>query len=171
MGSNGSRERVRLIVGEPGLHLPVNRDLLLEFVYEFSRFEYLLKRSGYLRGEKTWAAPDWDSFSNVMDGRFGESGQDVGKLGESIQYLLDHPPLKQVNKEGRLAWLKQSQRPGKSLEALLFEMVRTVRNNLFHGGKFIEGPVEDPARDEDLLRHCLVVLMAAKRNAPELKGF
>lgn len=36
--------------------------------------------------------------------------------------------------------------------------VRTVRNNLFHGGKYESGPVSDPSRDEELIRSCLLVI-------------
>jgi hypothetical protein len=36
--------------------------------------------------------------------------------------------------------------------------VRTVRNNVFHGGKFPDGIVIDPLRDERLIRECLAFL-------------
>jgi len=36
--------------------------------------------------------------------------------------------------------------------------VRTVRNNLFHGGKFPDGVITDPLRDEQLIRDCLAFL-------------
>jgi hypothetical protein len=38
--------------------------------------------------------------------------------------------------------------------------VRTVRNNVFHGGKFPDGMITDPLRDEQLIRDCLGVLNA-----------
>jgi hypothetical protein len=37
--------------------------------------------------------------------------------------------------------------------------VRTVRNNLFHGGKFPRtGSVEEPLRNKKLITECLAVL-------------
>jgi hypothetical protein len=36
--------------------------------------------------------------------------------------------------------------------------VRTVRNNLFHGGKSPSRPISEPARDQRLLESSLVVL-------------
>jgi hypothetical protein len=38
--------------------------------------------------------------------------------------------------------------------------IRTVRNNLFHGGKFPLIPMPDPSRDRDLLIHSLTILDA-----------
>jgi hypothetical protein len=38
--------------------------------------------------------------------------------------------------------------------------VRTVRNNVFHGGKCPDGMITDPLRDEQLIRDCLGVLSA-----------
>ena len=36
--------------------------------------------------------------------------------------------------------------------------VRTVRNNVFHGGTFPDGVIIDPLHDEQLIRDCLAVL-------------
>jgi len=35
--------------------------------------------------------------------------------------------------------------------------LRIVRNNVFHGGKFPDGPIVEPLRDEALIRDCLAV--------------
>lgn len=37
-------------------------------------------------------------------------------------------------------------------------MVRTVRNNLFHGGKHLPGGESEPVRNERLVRSSLVLL-------------
>ena len=42
----------------------------------------------------------------------------------------------------------------------LLLMVRTVRNNLFHGGKFPLIPVSEPSRDSTLLHHSITILAA-----------
>ena len=39
-------------------------------------------------------------------------------------------------------------------------MVRWVRNNLFHGGKFLPVPAGDDARDKLLVQYSLIVLRA-----------
>jgi len=38
--------------------------------------------------------------------------------------------------------------------------VRTVRNNVFHGGEFPDGPVAEPLRDERLVGDYLALLNA-----------
>src|SRR5271165_5247040 len=42
----------------------------------------------------------------------------------------------------------------------LITMVCRARNNLFHGGKFPNGPISDPVRNPRLLRHSLTILEA-----------
>jgi hypothetical protein len=71
-------------------------------------------------------------------------------------YLERHPPMKQILKDGTLDWARLNQEPTR-IERLLFDL-RTVRNNLFHGGKFPRTYIEDPSRDEQLIRSCLAIL-------------
>lgn len=47
---------------------------------------------------------------------------------------------------------------GISDEQYVIELLKTVRNNLFHGGKYPDGPVEEIARNREILRASLVVL-------------
>lgn len=75
---------------------------------------------------------------------------------EAVQYLRAHPPRKQILKTGKLDW-KQVENNGTQLEQILY-LVRTIRNNLFHGGKFPCGPVEDAGRDTKLLESCIIIL-------------
>jgi hypothetical protein len=48
---------------------------------------------------------------------------------------------------------------GSEIEDILLS-VRTVRNNVFHGGKFPDGPVPEPLRDEQLITDCLMVFQS-----------
>jgi hypothetical protein len=47
--------------------------------------------------------------------------------------------------------------------------MQRVRNNLFHGGKFRNGEIEDSARNECLLRHSITVLEHAVELDERLK--
>jgi hypothetical protein len=136
--------------------LNVPRALTLEFMATFSRFEFALKKSGYARGDDSQVSPNWDAFAN-----------DVAKLDAAIlatvlgtcQYLQQHPPKKQVLDNGLLRWVDRQGTSGSAIgDALL--SVRTVRNNVFHGGKFPDGIITDPLRDEQLISDCLAVLNA-----------
>ena len=134
--------------------LNVPRELTLRFLAVFSRYEYALKRAGYVRGDESQIWADWDLFA-----------RDVATLGspliapliDSCEYLRRHPPKKQVLKQGRLLWVERRGSAGSTIEDILLS-VRTIRNNVFHGGKFPEGPIDEPLRDEQLIRDCIGIL-------------
>jgi hypothetical protein len=133
-------------------HVP--RELTIEFLGTFSRFEYALKRSGYLRGDKTRIDADWDQLGGDL------SSADQKMLSPVLaccEYLREKPPKKQVLVDGQLAWKSRGASGGSEIEEVLLS-VRTVRNNVFHGGKYPEGPVAEPLRDEQLIRDCLAVM-------------
>ncbi len=84
--------------------------------------------------------------------------------------LLDSaPPQKQVLKDGRLGWADTKKDGSESQEAWVFRLGRTVRNNLFHGGKYPGTVVPNPERDQHLLQACLTVLEQALEFTPKVK--
>src|SRR5437867_9427946 len=133
--------------------LNVPRELTLEFLATFARFEFALKKAGYAQGDNSKVSPDWDSFA-----------RDVAKLSAAVlapvinacQYLQQHPPKKQVLQNGALHWVERQGTSGSAIVDVLLS-VRTVRNNVFHGGKFPDGMITDPLRDEQLILDCLAV--------------
>jgi hypothetical protein len=136
--------------------LNIPKALTLEFMATFARFEFALKKSGYARGDDSQVSPHWDAFAN-----------DVAKLDAAVlapvlnscQYLQQHPPKKQVLQNGHLRWVERQGTSGSAIGDVLLS-VRTVRNNVFHGGKFPDGMITDPLRDEQLIRDCLAVLQS-----------
>lgn len=134
--------------------LNVPRALTLEFMATFARFEFSLKKSGYARGDNSQVSPDWDVFANDM------AKLDAAVLAPVLaatQYLQQHPPKKQVLDNGLIRWVDRQGTSGSAIGDVLLS-VRTVRNNVFHGGKFPDGMITDPLRDEQLIRDCLHVL-------------
>jgi hypothetical protein len=119
--------------------------------------EYALKASGFARGNEKNVEADWDAFAKhigtVLDPSISED------LQVAVDYLLTTPPKKQVLKKN-IAWLDSPPDNKQSLAQQVLSMVRRVRNNLFHGGKFM--PVANAHRDRDelLVKHSLVVLRA-----------
>jgi|SRR5215469_1280862 len=108
------------------LHLlNVPRELTLDLLATFARFEFALKKAGYAQGDDSKVSPDWDSF-----------GRDVAKLDaallapvlNSCQYLQQHPPRKQVLQNGVLHWVARQGTSGSAIGDVLLS-VRTVRNN------------------------------------------
>jgi hypothetical protein len=62
-------------------------------------------------------------------------------------YLQQNPPKKPILDNGALRWVARQGTTGSAIgDALL--SVRTVPNNVFHGGKFPDGMAIDPLRDE-----------------------
>jgi hypothetical protein len=134
--------------------LNVPRELTLRFLAVFSRYEYALKRAGYVQGDESKISADWDTFArdvSTLDPSL------IVSVLDSCAYLRQYPPKKQVLKDCRLQWVQRKGSVGSAIGDVLLS-VRTVRNNVFHGGKFPEGPVVEPLRDEQLIRECLAVL-------------
>ena len=128
-------------------------DLTIEFIGTFARFEYALKRSGYAHGSESQVNPDWDRLGREL-ATLDEAA--LSPVIECCPYLRSHPPMKQVLESGLLAWKPRAAMTSE-IETILMS-VRTVRNNVFHGGKFPDGPVAEPLRDENLIRDCLALL-------------
>jgi hypothetical protein len=146
--------------------LDVDEKTVASFFIVFSRFEYALKRAGYVCGDNRRVWADWDRFSSKLKDTF-EPGK-TSELQEAVRYLQDHPPKKQIVKAGRLDWREFERSESESPVQWLLRLVRTVRNNLFHGGKF-EFPVQDPSRNAKLLQSCLIVLGACLELCPEVQ--
>jgi hypothetical protein len=135
--------------------LNVPKELTLEFFATFARFEYALKRSGYVVGDDKSASPSWDRFAVDLR-NMGDAA--LAPVLAGCVYLREHPPKKQVVRNGNLEW---AVRPaaGSPIEDVVLS-IRTVRNNVFHGGKFPTEIVEEPLRDRRLIEECLAVLKA-----------
>ena len=124
-----------------------------EFFYCFSRFEFALKENTYLKNEKPGsnAEPSWHKYTEIWQGRYGPSKEAVE--------LLSLAPQKQVVVEGKaLGWQALELTSCRSkLEAVVL-CLKTVRNNLFHGGKHGSKDWDDPQRTQALLVCCIHVL-------------
>ncbi len=136
-------------------NVALDHDLLFEFFLTFARFEFSLKAAGFVTGDHREAKPDWLGFGETLD--LDLARQD-SKCAEAIDYLGLHPPWRQVMKANALAW--DSTVAFTRLDRLqcVLDLVRRVRNNLFHGGKFNDEVHSGPGRNELLIRHSLSVL-------------
>ncbi len=137
----------------------IDRNLLLDFLMVFSRFEYSLKRGEFLEGNEKRAWPNWDKFGAANHERF-DTTENVA-LKDAVDLLCRKPPKKQVIKDKQLEWEDVAHNPKEPQFLYVLRLVRTIRNNLFHGGKFRDGSIDDPARDHQLLQSALTVLRAS----------
>ena len=134
----------------------LDRDLVLNFFWKFSVFECALKSEGFLKSGR-WAAADWDRFGSEVKGCLARVS--VPGFAGAVRKLVDYSPRRQVVREdGCLGWETTSRTASESDEEHVLRLLRTARNNLFHGGKYPDGPVDEVTRDRAILRTCLTVL-------------
>jgi len=138
------------------LHMPA--ELATMFIAVFSRMEYALKSTKYAIGDESRVDPAWDRFANDIDTEFNNIENE--QLSQAVTFLLTDPPRKQVLNGARIQFVNQVIDPNQRSTQQLIRMVRTVRNNLFHGGKYLpDGEVEE-GRNQRLVEASLAVLLA-----------
>ncbi|MCZ2340765.1 MAG: hypothetical protein LC104_03090 [Bacteroidales bacterium] len=138
--------------------LVTDRDLVFTIFAVYSRFEYALKRTNFLKARDK-AEPDWDKYSNSIRGQL--LVVDNAEFRQAVRYLFAEPPKTQViAADGQLKWQPTTRGQGETDERYLLRLVGTVRNNLFHGGKYPDpfGPVPDVGRNQQLLESSITVL-------------
>lgn len=165
----------------PETQKPVDRELLLEFFLKFSRFEYALKASNfYIKNDPTRydarkppdASPDWDSFAVSLRDSFVINERN--DLREACEFILDSPPNKQVliknpDDSWTISWETPVRQANVSDVEFILRMIRCVRNNLFHGGKYNIAIHEMTDRTERLLKSSLIILDQCLALAPNVK--
>jgi hypothetical protein len=138
--------------------------LAAEFFRVFSRTEYALKASGFNNGDGV-AEANWTKFAVAVETFLRNPS--APEVQEAIDYILNEPPKKQFIANGLMEW--RDVVPSTNSQAdTLFQYIRRIRNNLFHGGKF-NGRWFAPERSERLMRAGLVVLNAAVEQQPDVR--
>jgi hypothetical protein len=140
--------------------LKVEKAEAADFLAMFARFEYALKRCHYLqiRDPGAKAQPNWDTFASAVQKAASEA--QIEAVWVRGAYLVKHPTRKQIVANETLDWADGPPRPSEPSLSWLLGVVRDTRNNLFHGGKFVMGPVRDPLRDQQLIEASVEVLLA-----------
>ncbi len=120
---------------------------VFKFIRNFSCFEYAMKETAYLKDSGGRAEPDWESF--------------VKKCGRELDIpennlLLSDPPQVQKVIDGKAKFEANCRDNGKPSGERAIYAMKTVRNNLFHGGKLVRQ--EDFPRDYELIEAAQFVL-------------
>lgn len=134
-----------------------HKDIIIEFFITFSRFEYTLKSTGFLKKNTNKAEPNWEEFVKSIRPQFEQSEREE-RLIKAIDYLEKNPPKTQSILTGQLKWEERQFDENIPLINKLSILIRGVRNNLFHGGKYQTSYEKDVVRDYDLLKSSLIVL-------------
>jgi len=119
-----------------------------EFVAVFMRLEFALKEAGFCTGA-AWAAVDWKSVARSLGDEFYSVVSDTGVA----DLMLRKPAKRQVVRQGALGW---EDRPMPRDTESLVAAIRSVRNNLLHGGKH----GDEDANPEDAHRNGRLVTEA-----------
>lgn len=133
-----------------GIEATVNH-IALVFFATFSRFEFALKRSGYVSGQIGHkVSPNWNLFGNQLGVPFFEQMKN-----SAVARIFFYAPPKRLilTADSGVEFCKQ---PAPVNTQTLLEAVCLVRNNLFHGEK-----PTITERDERLLHASLYVLDSA----------
>jgi hypothetical protein len=127
-------------------------NLAFDLFYWFSRFEFALKANGYLKShaDDAKAEPGWRQFE--------ETWRDKYTASTEAAWLLSHAPKAQkVGPGDSLIWGSVGLADCTSPLSAVTRLVKTVRNNLFHGGKHGAGNWDDPKRSTELLLVSLAI--------------
>lgn len=130
----------------------------------FSRFDYALKRSGFMihnrdrRADISWPSADYNGFSIAL----GEDFFENIKNSHDASILFNAPPLRQIICNDQPTWPPRENAASPDNCKKLFESIKHIRNNLFHGEKcFNYRSDEAQGRDLKLIKAAIFVLLSA----------
>jgi hypothetical protein len=158
----------------PEVEMDKMEKLACEFFLLFSKYEFALKALGYVSNYTNSLAvmPNWEKFAKEKGAPL--LNDPIPAVVAAKNWLLRNPAkrqesvakIKKVDSKDKteLAWIQhQPAIDPKDAKAVdLFRMIKNVRNNLHHGGKFKEGVyssdwVESP-KSKKLIECSLVIL-------------
>lgn len=145
------------VLGATGSDCDLNL-LWVQFFRVFSRFEYSLKRSKYAKSNHNTVEVDWEKFANTYKQKYSDARKEESEI-DAIKYFKENPPKKQILEKGVLSW-EQTKSNFESSNELgeILVLIRRVRNNLFHGGKYPVSPIPESARDDVLLKNSITII-------------
>jgi hypothetical protein len=160
---------VRRLIVDPALsHLTVNPKLALEFLAVFSRFEFALKVTTFRRAGEGEAKADWIAFANAVANSFNPNR--TPELADAFAYLTSQPLRRFAVEHGTLDWFVFNLPGDASQPEKVVRLIRQVRNNLFHGGRFAHDSQAAPDRDSCLLEYSLVLLRELRTLRPDVEA-
>jgi len=135
-----------------------DKEIIANFFITFSIFEFGIKEFGLTDKNKKYPSPDWYAYVNRIIDKFGPN--ESQELKNAITYLKKNPPGKQrFNKSGSMIFDDRYFRNKKDINLhVLIEMIKTIRNNFFHGGKIKDFMKSDYERNISLFKKSLVIL-------------
>jgi hypothetical protein len=143
-----------------------DRELVFKFFTVFSLFEWALKQNEEFRSFRNGKLEaNWKAFAENIHPSFEQDD-----VRASVDYFFNTPPKKQILVNEFLDYKEEKTREESKKDepndtVWLSIMIRRVRNNLFHGGKF----GYRPERDTPLIIHSLLILETWAHCHPDIK--
>ena len=122
--------------------IETDKESLLKFFLLFSKIEYLAKKYNCFNRKLHYPKTDLAAFAKKTKIDFLQK-----ELMEAVRYLNENAPHKETVQNGKIEWEETNP---KDICAIL----NTVRNNLFHGGKYSSGP----RSNKGLVHHSIIIL-------------
>jgi hypothetical protein len=128
------------------------RNLVFDFFFWFSRFEFALKEKRFLKSDVIGARadPSWDKFVKTHRAAY--------VLSPAAEALLAEKPRRQIVGDPEHGFEDLPFSPNTSDLDKVVAYAKMVRNNLFHGGKHGHDQWDDPTRMRRLLKLTIIVL-------------
>jgi len=137
-------------------HMHIPPTLGNAFLDTFTHLEYALKASGdFADGGTDGVSAGWDRFANHIDAVMQATKDN--ELRAALDFLLAYPARKEIMDGFHPLVFDPKQ--AKTQRTLL--VVRTVRNNVLHGGKIAPEGENEKGRNEKLVACSLLVLKHA----------
>lgn len=137
-----------------------DRDRLFHFLSLFARWECALKKNQFATaGGYNQAKPNWTKFAS--DHEAAIAALDEPRFVAARDALLANPPRQELFLNDHVEWSANPRRKGETDAVYLFRVVRDVRNNLFHGGKYVRSSEAELARNRPLIDNAIALLECA----------
>jgi len=107
----------------------------LELARLFGRFEFALKRSGFLAGKQA-AEADWSAYADALGEAFFKEVAN-SKMADT---LINDPPRKLLSDGANPVWQNPQPAALTNVRELIIQGVCRVRNSFVHGEKFTADP-------------------------------
>jgi hypothetical protein len=140
--------------------LDAENALVVNYFAGFTRFEFALINSGIITKptelNQHHPTADWIAFAEKIEPHF--NFHRTQELTSAVANLEAKPPNRLSRVNGALQWVHNDDADPKTRLGKLAVHVKTIRNNLFHEGKYPNTPTKPAERDADLLKSGIVML-------------
>jgi len=158
-----------------------NKETIFNFIIFFSRFEFSLKRLGCTTTrENGEVLAFWDKYAQRIQHIAAEQSQNTiedtltqdAVFNMAKEYINSNKPriLKINQTSGGLTWENDDSDDLQSNSKRILDLIRRIRNNLFHGEKFLIPGEMGEDRDIILLKAGMAIMQGYLKHDQDLRS-